>query len=128
MPLASFSSFFQGIMPKPPGSDGSIRNPYLQRYSQRNMVMDLHKKKFTLLQGYKYVQPRDVARMILKNQQMCQGGAAPGPQKDYLECVVQWGEIKQLTRRFSFAIRNNDTLEDPSVFLKWYRDQFRLTL
>lgn len=126
MPLASFSSFFQGILPKPlgPKPEGSIRNPYLQRYSQRNMVMDLHKNKFTLLHGYKYVQPRDVARMILKNQQMCQQSHLP--KGDYLDCVVQWGEIKQLTRRFSFAIRNNDTLEDPSVFLKWYRDQFRI--
>lgn len=127
MPLASFSSFFKSILPKLPGSSdhGSIRNPYLQRYSQRNMVMDLHNKKFTLIHGYKYVQPRDVARLILKNQHMCQ----PQTQTlkgDYLGCVVQWGEIKQLTRRFSFAIRNNDTLEDPIVFLKWYRDQFRI--
>lgn len=110
-------------MPKPSGIE-SIRNPYLERYSQRNMILDVHKKKWTLLQGYKYVQPRDVARLILKHQQMCLADASKQP--NYLDCVVQWGEIKHLTRRFSFAIQNNDALEDPSVFLKWYRDQFRV--
>lgn len=67
----------------------------------------------SVLRGYRYVTPRDAARMILRTQRVCKTGP-------YLDCVVEWAEIKRVTLEFARLLQE-PTLAEPEAFLDWYR-------
>lgn len=67
-----------------------------------------------VLHGYRYVAPRDVARMILKTRRVCNKG-------HYLDCVTNWSEIKTLTQQYSQHFELPD-IQEPYVFLTWYQE------
>lgn len=68
----------------------------------------------TILHGYRYVSPRDTARAILRMQRVCKHGK-------YLDCVVQWAEVKVITAAFADVL-SNDQIRQPDAFLEWYRE------
>lgn len=71
----------------------------------------------SVLHGYRYVTPRDTARMILRANRVCKTGK-------YLDCVVQWAEIKKITHAFAQVVQEPGLVE-PETFLAWYRDMAR---
>jgi hypothetical protein len=74
-------------------------------------------KTAKVLHQSRYVTARDVARMILRNRRVCQT-------KTYLDCVTGWNEIRLLTSKLSPVLVQNDSLEDPTIFLEWYRQEY----
>lgn len=66
-----------------------------------------------ILHKYRYVSPRDVARMILKNKRVCS-------RQDYLGCVVAHHELQHVTQQFA-SLLALPHIHEPDAFLEWYR-------
>lgn len=71
-------------------------------------------KNLTILHGYRYVSPRDVARLVLQSRRVCRS------QGKYLDCVTRWSELRQMTQKFSSSLKLPHIVE-PEAFLDWYR-------
>lgn len=73
-----------------------------------------------VLHKYGYKSPRDAARLVLKTRRVCRG-----PGADYLACVVQWDEARELVGKVSAALDLPSGLgDDPEAFLAWYRSLY----
>jgi hypothetical protein len=75
-------------------------------------------KPVTVVRGYKYVAPEDVARKILQIRRFCQSESC------YLDCVVRWAEVRELTALFATALQDPDLCE-PDAFLAWHRSRYK---
>lgn len=69
----------------------------------------------TVLHGYRYVTPTQVARRVLASRRTC-------ATRDYLDCCVRWNEVSQLSAEFARVLEL--PIADPEDFLAWYRKQF----
>lgn len=67
----------------------------------------------SILHKSKYITPRDVSRMILRNRRVCKTG-------DYLTCLVQHNEARNLATRYADLLQKPE-LCDPEAFVSWYR-------
>lgn len=72
----------------------------------------------TILYRNRYIAPKDAARMVLAYKRTCQA------QCSYLDCIVSWIEVKNVTREFANVVPD-PRVSSPDTFLDWYKDNFK---
>lgn len=72
----------------------------------------------TILHKYRYITVRDAARMVLKTRAQCRTQTCT-----YLDCVVDWASLGQVTHAFSEAL-GRPAIAHPDAFLQWYQTEF----